>query len=140
MAEIKEAARITGQSIQFVSALGWEREDDVKIRDLQQLGLAILHPGKCLAALALRAVAIATTAIGDDGMATLRVLATRNIAAKRRDAAGLDGAHHLQLCVAYVAAVGVEPSGTEVAEDIGDFQGGTLHERARLLRRVLLRP
>jgi len=58
---------------------------------------------------------------------TLGVLAARNIAAKRRCAAGLDRTHDLQLCVAYVAAVGVTPSGTEVAEDIGDFQGGTLH-------------
>jgi hypothetical protein len=33
----------------------------VKVGHLQQLGLAILHPGKCLTALALRAVAIPAT-------------------------------------------------------------------------------
>jgi hypothetical protein len=71
---------------------------------------------------------------------TFGVLATRDIATKRRSAADLNRAHHLQLRVADVAAVGVEPSGPEVAEDIGDFQSGTLHERARLLRQVLLRP
>jgi len=41
------------------------------------------------------------------------------------------------LGVAYVAAVGVEPSGTEVAEDIRDLQSGALHGCARLLRWVL---
>jgi len=45
-------------------------------------------------------------------------------------AAGLDRAHHLQLCVAHMAAVGVAPSGAEVAEDVRDFQSGTLHDGA----------
>ena len=63
-------------------------------------------------------------------MGALRVLATRDIAAKRRGAAGLDSAHHLQLCVAHVPAVGFTPSGTEVTEDIRDFESGTLHGAA----------
>ena len=63
-------------------------------------------------------------------MAALRVLAARDMAAERRRAAGLDGAHHLQLCVAHVAAVGITPSGTVVAEDIRDLQSGTLHDGA----------
>ena len=88
----------------------------------------------------LRAVAIATAAVGYHRVRALSVLAARDIAAKRRRPAGLNRAHHLQLCVADVAAVGLEPTGTEVAEGICDFQSGTLHERARLLRRVLLRP
>jgi hypothetical protein len=33
----------------------------VKVGHLQQLGLAILHPGKCLTALTLGAVTVATT-------------------------------------------------------------------------------
>jgi hypothetical protein len=32
--------------------------------------------------------------------------------------------------VADMAAVGVEPSGAEVAEDVRDFQSGTLHDGA----------
>jgi hypothetical protein len=39
-------------------------ENEVEIGDLKQLGLALLYPGKCLIALALRAMAIATTAVG----------------------------------------------------------------------------
>src|SRR5215475_7120145 len=109
-----------------------------KVGDLKELGLALLHPGKCLTALALRTVTVATAAVCDDGMATLRVLAACGIAAKGRRAAGLDRAHHLQLCVAYVAAVGVAPSRAEVAEDVRDFQSGSLHESARLLRRLLV--
>jgi len=73
-------------------------------------------------------------------MATFGVLAARNIAAKRRRAAGLDRAHHLQLCVADVAAVGVAPSRAEVAEDVRDFQSGPLHESDRLLRAVRVIP
>jgi hypothetical protein len=38
----------------------------VKVPDLQQLGLALLHPGECLTALALRAVTVATAAVRDD--------------------------------------------------------------------------
>jgi len=90
--------------------------------------------------LALGTVAVATTAVRDHRVAALGVLATRDVAAKRRRAAGLDRAHHLQLCVAHVPAVGLKPSGTEVPEDVRDFQSGTLHQRARLLRRILLGP
>ena len=71
------------------SDLSGQREDDMEVGNLKQLGLAILHPGKCLTALTLRTVTVATTAVGDDGMATLGVLAARDIAAKRRRAAGL---------------------------------------------------
>ena len=84
----------------------------------------------------LRTVTVATTAVCDEGMATLGVLAARDITSKRRRAAGLDGAHHLQLCVADVAAIGITPSGTEVAEDICDFQSGT--GAPRLLRQARL--
>ena len=71
---------------------------------------------------------------------TLRILATCDIAAEGRGATSLNGAHHLQLRMAHMATVGITPSGPEVAEDIRDFQSGTLHECARLLRRLLLAP
>ena len=122
------------------SDLGGQREDDVEVGHLQQLGPALLHPGKCLATLALRTVTVATTAVGNDGVGAFSVLAARNVAAKGGGAAGLDGVHHLQLCVAYVAAVGITPSGAEVAEDIRDFQSGTLHDGSWLLRRIRLGP
>jgi hypothetical protein len=43
------------------SDLGRQREDDVEVGDLQQLCLAVFHPGKRLTALTLRAVAIPAT-------------------------------------------------------------------------------
>ena len=49
-------------------------------------------------------MAIATTAVGDDGVRALFHLAEGDIAAKRRRSARLDGAHHLQLCVADMVA------------------------------------
>src|SRR5262249_59795065 len=113
--------------------LGGQREDNMEIGDLQQLGRALLHPGKGLTALALGAVPIAAAAVSDVRVGAPWVLTTRDVAAKRRGAAGLDRVHHLQLCVAYVAAVGLTPSGAEVAEDIRDFQSGALHECAQLL-------
>src|SRR5262249_51777533 len=54
--------------------------------------------------------------------------------------AGQDRVHHLQLCVAHVSAVGLKPSGAEVAEDVRDFESRALHGRARLLRRLVLGP
>jgi hypothetical protein len=106
------------------SDLGGQRENDVKIGDLQQLGLALRHPRERLAALALGTVAVATTAVRDHRVAALGVLATRHIAAERRRAAGLDRAHQLQLCVANVPAVGLKPSGAEVAEDPATSRAG----------------
>jgi hypothetical protein len=113
------------------SDLGGQRKDGMEIRDLEQLGLALLHPGKCLTALTFRAMTIATTAVRNDGVGARGVLAARDIAAKRRGATGLDRAHHFQLCVAHVAAVGITPSGAVIAEDIRDFQSGTLHDGRR---------
>ena len=39
-----------------------------------------------------------------------------------------------------MAAVGLAPGGPVIAEDIRDFESRTLHECARLLRWVRLRP
>ena len=70
-------------------------------------------------------------------MAASRVLAVRDMPAERRRAAALDRAHHLQLIEAHMAAVGLAPSGTVVAEDVRDLQSGSSHKR-RLLRRRFL--
>src|SRR5215831_19403828 len=96
----------------------------MEIGNLQQLCLALLHPGERLAALALGAVPISATAVCNDGVGALRILAARHITTKRGGAAGLDGSQHLQLCVADMAAVGLTPSGPEVAEDVRNFQAG----------------
>ena len=80
-----------------------QREHDVEVGHLQQLGLARLQPLAGLAALALRAVPIAAAVVGDGRVAARVVLATRNMAAEGRRAAALDRAHHLELGVRKVA-------------------------------------
>ena len=56
----------------------------------------------------------------------------RDVAAERRGAAALDGAHHLQLVEAHMAAVGLAPRGTVLAaEDVREFQNGPNHGRRR---------
>ena len=55
------------------------------------------------------------------------VLAACDMAAEGCRAAALDGAHHLELVEADVAAVGVTPRGPVVAEDVRDLQSWTGH-------------
>jgi hypothetical protein len=64
-------------------------------------------------------------------MAARRILAARDVPAERRRAAALDRTHDLQLIEAHMAAVGLAPSGTVVAEDIGDLQSWSSHNRRR---------
>ena len=70
-------------------------------------------------------------------MATGVVLTTRNMAAEGRRAAGLDGAHRLELGVRKVALHSTTPSRAVVAEDIRDLQRWTRHFCRRLQRRAL---
>jgi hypothetical protein len=60
-------------------------------------------------------------------MAARRILAARDMAAERRRAAALDRTHHLQLIEAHMAAVGLAPGGTVVAEDVRDLQNWSSH-------------
>ena len=76
-------------------------------------------------ALALRAVPVAATVVGDRGVGA--VLTARDVSAEGRGAAVLDGAHHLELEQADVTAVGMTPRGPVVAEDIRDLQSWTDH-------------
>jgi hypothetical protein len=52
------------------------------------------------------------------------------VPAERRRAAALDGAHHLELGEAHVAAVGRTPGGTMVAEDIRTTQRPSAAKKA----------
>ena len=72
---------------------------------------------------------VAAAVVGDGRVGA--VLAARDVSAERRRAAALDGAHHLQLGKAHVAAVGLTPGGPVVAEDVRDLQSGTGHTAAR---------
>jgi hypothetical protein len=62
-------------------------------------------------------------------MAASAVLAAHDVPTEGCRAATLDGTHHLQLVKADMAAVGLTPSGTMLAEDIRDLQGRTGHCR-----------
>jgi hypothetical protein len=64
-------------------------------------------------------------------MAARRVFAARDMAAERRRAAALDRTHHLQLVEAHMAAVGLTPGGTVIAEDVRDLQSWSNHGRRR---------
>ena len=64
------------------------------------------------------------------------VLAARDMAAERRGAAALDGAHHLELREADMTCVGHTPCGAMVAEDVRDLQRGTGQDGGVLRRPV----
>jgi len=113
-----------------------ERVDDMEVGDGQQLGLAFLEPQACRRALTLGAMPIAAGVVGDDGVTARSVLAARNMAAKRGRAAALDRAHHLHLGKAHVAAVGLTPSATVIAEDVRDLQRCGRHVVRSLCHRL----
>jgi hypothetical protein len=64
-------------------------------------------------------------------MAARRVLAACHVAAERHCSAALDRTHHLQLVEAHMAAIGLTPSGTVIAEDVRDLQNWSNHDRRR---------
>jgi hypothetical protein len=66
-------------------------------------------------------------------VAARAVLASRDVAAERRSPAALDRTHHLQLTKAHMAAIGITPRGSVIAEDIRDLQSRTIHGGSRLL-------
>src|SRR6516162_7598933 len=105
----------------------WQCEYDVEVWHGQQLRRPRLHPLTRRRALALRTVPVAAAVVGNGRVGTGVVLAAHDVPAEGRRAAALDRAHHLELAEAQVTAVGLTPSGPEVAEDIRDLQGSTAH-------------
>ena len=89
--------------------------------------------------MALGAVPVTAAIVGNDRAAARLVLTARDMAAEGRRAAALYRAHHLQLRMAEMAAVGATPSGPVIAEDIRDLQGRTGHRLRQLRRRALPR-
>ena len=106
---------------------GRQREHHMEIRHRKQVGLAGGEPLACSSALTLGAVPVTAAIVGDDGVSALLVIAARHMAAERRRAAALDGAHHLHLVEADVTDVGAPPRRSVVAEDIRDLKGRTGH-------------
>src|SRR5262249_22511860 len=99
---------------------------DVEVGHGQELGLPLLHPLSCRGPLALGAVPVAATVVGDGRVGA--VLTARNVSAERGRAAALDGRHYLQLDEAHMAAVGLAPSGPVVAEDVRALQSRPCHD------------
>ena len=108
-----------------VTQLTGQRVDDMEVARGQQLGLACFEPLARGRPLTPGTMPIAATIVGNDRVAAGVVLTARNVSAERRCAAALDGTHHLQLAEAHVAAIGIAPSGTVVAEDVRDLQSWT---------------
>ena len=122
----------------FWNAIGADRsrqgEDDVVIRNRQELGLAVFEPLPRRGGLALRAVAVAAGIVGD---ALVRaVLAALDVAAEHGGATGLDRRHDLQLGEAHVTGVGLPPRRPMGAKDVGDLEERPRH--AALVRRAAI--
>ncbi len=109
-------------------------EDLMEVRHRQKLGFAGGKPFACRRALALRAVPVHTTVIGDGHVAAGAVLASRDMAAERCRAAVLDGTHHFELAEAHMAAIGSAPCSPVAAEDIRNLQRRAGHRSLRLKR------
>jgi hypothetical protein len=103
-----------------VGNLGGKREDDMEVADRQQVGFARGQPDPSSGALALRAVPVAATVVGNALMAA--VLTGIDVAAKRRRAAVLDRRHDLELGQAQVTGLNATIAGSFSSEDIGDLE------------------
>jgi hypothetical protein len=104
-----------------------QREHDVEVRHIQQLGLACLQPRARLRSLTPRTMPVAAATIANGGVTARRVGAARDVAAEVRRPAALDRAHYLELVVTEVALHGLTPSGAVIAEDVRDLQGWPGH-------------
>ncbi len=103
-----------------VGDLGWQREDHMEVTHGQQIGLAFGKPDARRGALALRAVPVAATVIGDPPVPA--VFAGFNMTAHGCGAAVLDRRHHLELDKAKMPGMGRAIDGTSSAEDVGDLK------------------
>ena len=116
----------------------------MEIADRQQVGLALGQPGARGGALALGAVPVAATVVGDPQMPA--VLAGIDVAAECRGAAVLDRRHDLELGKAQVTGLSGAIAGPFSSEDIGDLERGAqagsvagllaLHQRRQMLERT----
>ncbi len=70
----------------------WQCVDDMEVGHGQQFRFPVLEPVARRRPLTLGTMAVATTVVGDDGVAAFLFLTARNMPAERRRAAALDGA------------------------------------------------
>ena len=98
------------------------REDHVVIVDRQQFGLAVFEPAGAFGVLTLRTVPVAARVISDAGVGA--VAALFDMAAERRRAADLDGAHDTQL-------IARECAGPAIGRTVSSKNAGQLDSRPR---------
>lgn len=94
----------------------------MEVAHWQQIGLAFRQPGARCRTLALGAVPVAATVVGDAPVPA--VLAGLDMTAQGSGAAVLDRGHHLELCQAQMADVGRPIGRPSSAEDVGDLMVG----------------
>jgi hypothetical protein len=105
-----------------VRDLGGKREDDMEVTDRQQIGFALGQPDASSGALALRAMPVAATVVGNAPVPA--VLAGIDVAAQRGRAAVLDRRHDFELGQAQVTGLGGTIPNSFSPEDIGDPERG----------------
>ncbi len=104
---------------------GRQGENEMKIRNRQNLGFARRKPCRRGPPLAFRAVPIAARIIGDADVCT--VLATLDMTAERGSATDLDCRHDTALGEVDVAGVGRAPRLTMAAENLGHLEFRSNH-------------
>src|ERR1700753_1632670 len=108
-----------------------QREDDVEVRNGQQLGgTRGQTPGACVA-LALGAVPVAARVIGDGLVPATETLIT--MTAQSRRAATDDSVHHLAVLPGQVRSLPFPEAAARYTEDVGHLKGGPAHRFVRLL-------
>src|SRR6516162_4777348 len=103
----------------------WHREDDVKIRDFEQFGLAVLDPLRSGQRLALRAVSIPTAIETIPLMAAL--IAALEVATESCSPTHLDGGHDASLCRGHRRVMLFSIGFAVAAEDVRQFQLRPIH-------------
>ena len=102
---------------------GRQREDDMEVPTGNSSASRSASHSLAAAPWHFGTMPVAAAVVGDDRVGA--VLAARDMAAERRGAAALDGAHHLHLVEADVPGIGSAPRRPVVAEDIRDLQHWT---------------
>jgi hypothetical protein len=107
--------------------LGRHCEDQVKIADRQQIGLAGGKPVPRRRALAFWAMAVATRVVGDPAVAA--ILAALDMTAEGGRAALLDRRHYPELTQAHMPGIGSAPVSPMAMKDVCDLQPRAAHGR-----------
>ena len=121
---IRDRLVLVGQSGNLLR----QREHDMKILDLQQVGLARCQPIACRRALALGTMSVPATAVGDLGQPALAT--ALDMPAQSSRSAGLDCCHDAQLAAIEMTGIGLAVGCAVAAEYIRHLELGARHASA----------